>query len=81
MVTTVVSFLMEVLIKFKTDNKNVYFPTVSCLESIYDKFSVTESREVSVNGNVCDVLADNNSIDKSDKLKIHKYFMTKNNTK
>ena len=43
MVTTVVSFLMEVLIKFKTDNKNVYFPTVSCLENIYDKFSVTES--------------------------------------
>ena len=44
-------------------------------------FSATESREVSLNGNVYDFLVDYNSIDKSDKLNIQKYLMAKNNIK
>ena len=40
------------IIKFKADNKNVNFPTRFCLVSISDGFSATESREVSLNGNV-----------------------------
>ena len=43
-----------------------------------DGFSATESREISLNGNICDCLVDYNSIDKSDILKIHRYLMTKN---
>ena len=42
-----------------------------------DTFSNTESREVSLNGNVYDVLVDYSSIDTSVILKIHKYLMTK----
>ena len=49
-----------------------------CLESISDGFSTTESREVSLNGIVYDFSANWNSIDKSDILNIHKYFMTTN---
>ena len=39
------------------------------------------SLEISLNGNVYDFSIDNNSIDKSDILNIHKYLMTKNNIK
>ena len=42
-----------------------------------DRFSNTKSREVSLNGNVYDVLVDYSSIDTSVILKIHKYLMTK----
>ena len=42
-----------------------------------DRFSNTESREVSLNGNVYDLLVDYSSIDTSVILKIHKYLMTK----
>ena len=56
--------------KFKANNKNFNFPTQFCLGSISNGFSTTESREV-----------DSNSIDKSDILNIHKYFMSKNNIK
>ena len=69
------------LIKFKADNKNLYFPTRFCLGSISDKFSAAESREVSLNGNVYNFSVDCNSIDKSDILSFHKYLMTKNNEK
>ena len=65
--------------RFKTDNKNVNFPTQFCLGSISNGFSNTESREVSLNGNVYDFSVDYSSIDKSDILNIHKYLMTKNN--
>ena len=34
------------IFKFKGDNKNVNFPTQFCLESIFNGFSATESREV-----------------------------------
>ena len=56
--------------KFIADNKNVNFPTQFCLRSISNGFSATESREVSLNGNVYDFSVDYNSIDKSDILNI-----------
>ena len=58
--------------KFKTDNKNVNFPTQFCLGNISNGFIATESREVSLNGNVYNFSVDYNSIDKSDILNIHK---------
>ena len=69
------------IFKFKANNKNVNFPTRFCLTSISDGFDAAESREVSLNGNVCDFSVDQNSIDKSDILNIHKYLMSKNNIK
>ena len=69
------------IFKFKTDNENVKFPTQFCLRSISNGFCATESREVSLNGNVYDFSVDYNSIDKSDILNIHEYLMAKNNIK
>ena len=34
------------IFKFKTDNKNVNFPTQFCLRSISNGFSATESRDI-----------------------------------
>ena len=42
------------IFKFKAENKNVDFPTPFCLGSICNGFSATESKEVSLNGNVYD---------------------------
>ena len=67
--------------KFKDDKKNVNFPTQFCLGSISNGFSATGSREVSLNGNVYDFSVNYNFIDKSDILNIHKYILTKHNTK
>ena len=44
----------KAIFKFKADNKNVNFPTQFCLGSISIGFSATESREVSLKGNVYD---------------------------
>ena len=63
--------------RFKSGNKNVNFPTQFCLESISNGFSATESREVSLNGNVCDFSVSYNSFDKSDLLNIHKQITAK----
>ena len=68
-------------IKFKADNKNVNFPTRFYLGSISDGFSNTDSRKVSLSGNVYNFSVDYNSIDKSDILNIHKSLMTKNDIK
>ena len=75
------------IFKFKTDNKNVNFPTQFSLGSISNRFSATTNRfsdttnrfsdKVSINGNVYDFSVDYNSIDKSDILTIHKYLMAK----
>ena len=54
------------IFKFKADNKNINFPTQFCLGSIYNGFSNTESRELSLNGNVHDFSDDYNSFDKYD---------------
>ena len=69
------------IIKFKADNKNVNFPTRFCLGSISDGVSATESREVSLNGNVYDFSVDYSSIvlQFHTSVTIHKYLMTKNN--
>ena len=69
------------IFKFKADNKNVNFPTQFCLGSISNGLSATESRDVSLNGNVYDFSIDYNSIDETDILNIHKYLMRKNNIK
>ena len=52
-----------------------------CLESISNGFIATESREISLNGNVYDFSVDYNSINKSEILNIRKYLMIKNNLK
>ena len=49
------------------------------LGSTSNGFSATESREISLDGNVYDLLVDYNSIDKSDVLNIHEYLMKKSN--
>ena len=67
--------------KFKADDKNVNFLTQFCLESISNRFSPTESREVPLNGNVYDFPVRYDSINKSDILNIHKYLITMNNIK
>ena len=69
------------IFKFKADNKSVNFPTQFCLGSISNRFSATQAREVSINGNVYDVSVDYNSNEKSDILNIHKYLINKNNIK
>ena len=66
--------------KFKTNNKNVNFPTQFCLGSISNKFSAINSTGVSLKGNVYGFSVDYNSIDKSDILNIYKYLMVKNST-
>ena len=58
---------------FKADNKNINFPTQFCLGSISNGFSATETKEVSLYGNVYDFSVDYSSIDKSDILNIQKY--------
>ena len=53
--------------------------TTFCFNLHYnDEFNGTESRKVSLNGNVYDFSVDYNFIDKSDMLNIHKYLMTNN---
>ena len=67
--------------KSKADNKNLNSPTWFCLGNISDGFSATESRGLSLNGNVYNFSVDYNSIDKSDILNNNNYLMTKNNIK
>ena len=54
------------IFKFKADNKNVNFLTQFCLKFIFNGFSASASREVSLNRNVYDFSVNYNSIDKSD---------------
>ena len=61
--------------------KNVNFETQFCLGRISSSFSNTESREISLNGNVYHFPVDYNSIDKSDILNINKYVIAKNDIK
>ena len=55
---------------FKDDNENFSFSTQFYLGSISNGFSNTDSREVSLNGDVCDFSVDYSSIDKSEILNI-----------
>ena len=82
MLIIVISLLMEKkYFNLKPTIKVLTFPTQFCLGNISNGFSATESREVSLNGNVYNFSVDYNSIDKSDILKIRQYLMTKNNRK
>ena len=58
------------IFKFKDDNENFSFSTQFYLGSISNGFSNTDSREVSLNGDVCDFSVDYSSIDKSEILNI-----------
>ena len=69
------------IFKFKADNENVTFPTQPCLRSICNGFDATESREVSLKGNVYDFSVYYNAIEKSNILNIYKYLMVTNNIK
>ena len=46
------------IFKFKADNKNVNFSTKFCFGRVSNEFSATESREVSLNGNLYDSSVD-----------------------
>ena len=59
------------IFKSKADNKNDNFPTQFRIGNISNGLSATESREVSLNGNMHDFSVDYYSIDKSDLLNIH----------
>ena len=69
------------LLDLKPTIKMLTFQLDFCLKSIPDGFSASEFREVSISGNAYDFSINFNSIDKSDILNIHKYLMSKNNTK
>ena len=71
----------QLLFKFKANNKNVNSPEQICLGSISNEFSATESRELSLNGNVYDFSVDYGFIDKFDILNIHKDLMIKSDIK
>ena len=78
----VIYLLMEKKsLSLKPIKKNVSFPTQFYLRSISNSFGAVESRDVSLKGNVYDFSVNNNAIDKSDILNIHKYLMIKNNVK
>ena len=72
------------MFKFKTDNKNVKFPTKFCLGSISNglspkKYLKMEMCMIFQSITIIDI--DKSDIDKSDILNIHKYLIAKNNTK
>ena len=81
MVILVICLLIEKIITFIADTKNVKFLTQFYLGSVSGEFSTTESREVSLNRNVWEISVHCNSIDKSDTLNTHNYLMTKNSIK
>ena len=67
-------------INFKAD-KNVNFPAQYCLGSLSNGFDATESREVSLKGNIYVFSVNYISIDKCDISNIHKYLIAKNDSK
>ena len=69
------------IFKFKGHNKSANSPTQFCFRSIFNGSSATESREVSLNGNVHDFSVNYNSINKSKILNIHRYLTNNNNMK
>ena len=66
---------------FKAHDKTVNFQTQFCLGSISNEFRPTESREVSLKGNIYSFQVDYSAIDKSERLNIYKYLMIKNDMK
>ena len=68
-------------LSLKLIKKMFNFPTQFCLGSINHGFDATESKEVSLKGNVSNFLVDYNTSEKSDILNIQKYLMVLNNIK
>ena len=67
--------------KFKANNRDANFSIQLCLESISNEFNTIDYiKEVSLKGNVYGFSVNNNAIDKSEILSIHKYLMLRNNT-
>ena len=64
--------------RFKASNGNVNIPSRFYLGSISNNFSVNESKEVSLKGNVYEFSVDCNAIAVDDVLDIQKYLMKKN---
>ena len=62
------------IFKFKANNKNANFPIPFCLWSISSGVGVTDSRELSLKGNVYDFSVDYSTIDKSDISNVQKYL-------
>ena len=69
--------VMVIAVKNNKDNKTINFPTQFCLQSISNAFRANESREICLQGNVCDFSVDWNAIGKFDILNIHEYLMVK----
>ena len=61
--------------RLKPTMKMSTFQHKLCHRSISNGFSATESREVSLNGNMYDFSLNYNSIDKSEISNIHKYLI------
>ena len=64
--------------KFKASDKKYDFPNQFCLESISNKFSLFESKEVCLKGIVYDFSVNYSVIAVDDILDIHKYLIKKN---
>ena len=67
---------LKEVFKSEVKHKKLNFPT-----SITNGFSATESREVSLNGNVYEFLVDYSSVNKSDIINILEYLTTKSKIK
>ena len=65
------------IFKFKADNKNGNFPTQFCLGNTSNGFGVTDSREVSLKGNVNDFSVNYNASGKSGVLNICNYLLVR----
>ena len=82
MLIVVICLLIEKKsLSLKLTIKMLTFQLNFVLEVFLIDLVITESREVSLHGNVYDFSVDYNSIDKSDIINIHKYLITKNNIK
>ena len=71
MVIVAIYLLTEKTYKFKTDDKNVNFPTQFSVGSMSENFDYVKEEEVSLKGNACDFSVDYNAIDKPQIMDIH----------
>ena len=69
------------IFKFRSDSKNINFPTQLCLGSISNELRAIDSREIFLKGNMYDFSVDYNVINKYDILNIYIYLKAKNYVK
>ena len=69
------------IFKFRSDSKNINFPTQLCLGSISNELRAIDSREIFLQGNMYDFSVDYNVINKYDILNIYIYLKAKNYVK